>query len=160
MCEITILKLNFQGQETWRYSGEMISEDFEKVILQAYFNREDIAFHGILLKRGDRFVETFFLNRWFNIFEIYDRDDGQKKGWYCNIGYPAKKEDQVLSYVDLALDLLVYPDGSQLILDKDEFDELQLPPEIAKQALSSLDELRQWMDQITQKGSNNPELPQ
>jgi uncharacterized protein len=160
MAEITVLKLNLQRQETWRYTGEVISEDNEKVVLQALFNREDIPFHGILLKTGDRFVETFYFNRWFNIFEIHDRDSDQLKGWYCNVGYPAEKEGQVLSYVDLALDLLVYPDGKQLILDKDEFDELLLLPEIKIQALKSLEEVQSLLDQITKNGSTNPEFPE
>jgi uncharacterized protein len=158
MSEIIVLKLNLQRQETWRYTGKVISEDDEKVILQAIFNREDIPFHGILLKTGDRFVETFYFDRWFNIFEIHDRDSDQLKGWYCNIGYPAKKEGQVLSYVDLALDLLVFPDGKQLILDEDEFNELLLPSDIKKQALKSLEEVQSLLDQITKNGSSNPEL--
>ena len=142
MNEIAVVKLNFHGIETWRYTGEILFQDQEKVILQALFNRDDILFHGILLKKGDRFIETFYMERWYNIFEIHDRDDNQLKGWYCNIVYPAKLEGQVLSYIDLALDLLVYPEGKQLILDEDEFVELDLPAEVSRQALSALDELR------------------
>jgi protein associated with RNAse G/E len=160
MPEITVLKLNLKNQETWRYSGQVISEDDEKIVLQALFNRADVPFRSILLKKGDRFVETFYFDRWFNIFEIYDRDSNQLKGWYCNIGFPAKKEGQVLSYIDLALDLLVYPDGKQLILDEDEFDELLLPPDIKIKALKALDEVKSLLDQITKNGSSNPELPQ
>jgi hypothetical protein len=143
MAEITVLKLNLAGIETWRYSGEVLSQDQEKVVLQAFFNRQDTPFHGILLKTGDRFIETFYLNRWYNIFEIYDREDDQLKGWYCNIGHPAKYDGQVLSYIDLAIDLLVYPDGRQLVLDEEEFVELNLPAEVSRQALNALDELRE-----------------
>jgi hypothetical protein len=156
--EITVLKLNLERQETWRYTGTIILEDDEKVVLQALFNREDMDFHGILLKTGDRFIETFYFDRWFNLFEIHDRDSDQLKGWYCNVGYPAKKEGQVLSYVDLALDLLVYPDGNQLILDEDEFNELFLPPDLKIQALKSLEEVQSLLDQITKNGRSNPEL--
>ena len=158
MPEITVLKLNLERQETWRYTGTIILEDDEKVVLQALFNREDMDFHGILLKTGDRFIETFYFDRWFNLFEIHDRDSDQLKGWYCNVGYPAKKEGQVLSYVDLALDLLVYPDGNQLILDEDEFNELFLPPDLKIQALKSLEEVQSLLDQITKNGRSNPEL--
>lgn len=84
ISEITISKLNLQGIETWRYTGEILFQDQEKVILQALFNRDDILFHGILLKKGDRFIETFYMERWYNIFEIHDRDDNQLKGWNCN----------------------------------------------------------------------------
>ena len=30
----------------------------------------------LIVKRGDRFVETYYSARWYNIFEIHDRDDG------------------------------------------------------------------------------------
>jgi protein associated with RNAse G/E len=143
MADITVLKLNLEGFETWRYTGEVLRLDQEKVVLQALFNRQDTPFHGIILKKGDRFIETFYLNRWYNIFEIHDRDDDHLKGWYCNIGHPAKYDGQVLSYIDLALDLLVYPDGKQLVLDEDEFAELNLPAEISRQALNALDQLRE-----------------
>jgi hypothetical protein len=138
-----VLKLNREGNETWRYTGEILYQDQEKVVLQALFNRQDTPFHGITLKNGDRFVETFYLDRWYNIFEIYDRDDDQLKGWYCNIGHPAKMDGQLLSYIDLAIDLLVYPDGRQLVLDEDEFADLSLPAEVSRQALKALGELRE-----------------
>ena len=60
---------------------------------------------GMMGLNSHRFVEYFFADRWYNIFAIYDRDDGKIKGWYCNIGMPALIEDGLVSYVDLALDL-------------------------------------------------------
>lgn len=144
---VTIIKKNLDGVETWRYSGEVLQRETNRVLLQAQFNRPDVLFHGILLKQGDRFVETFYTDRWYNIFAIYDRDDYQLKGWYCNAAYPAMFEaadkELVISYVDLALDLLVFPDGRQLVLDEDEFAALALPTETQKQAQRAFDELRQ-----------------
>ena len=42
---------------------------------------------------------------------------------------------------DLALDLLVYPDGNWLILDEDEFVELEISQEDIRSARDALDEL-------------------
>jgi protein associated with RNAse G/E len=109
--------------------------------IEATFNRPDTPFHGILLKQGDRFVETYDSTQWYNIFEMYDRDDGARKGWYCNVTRPAVFADGLITYVDLALDLLVYPDGRQLVLDEDEFAALNLEPaeqDRARQALMEL----------------------
>jgi len=50
--------------------------------------------------------------------------------------------DGIVAYRDLALDLLVYPDGSQLILDEDEFAVLQVPDEEKAKALAALEELK------------------
>jgi len=51
--------------------------------------------------------------------------------------------DIILSYTDLALDLLIYPDGRQLVLDEDEFLLLPLTPQVQVQALLALEALQQ-----------------
>jgi uncharacterized protein len=142
MKEIMVIKLNLERQETWRYSGEELRRWPNAVLLQALFNRDDTMFNGILLGRGDRFVEIFYSDRWYNIFEIHDRDDDHLKGWYCNICLPAEIENDQVAYVDLALDLQVFPDGRQMILDEDEFDALLVDEEQRRQALSALTDLQ------------------
>lgn len=139
---ITVLKLNEKGQVTWRYSGEVIERTEDRLVLEAYFDREDSDLYGMPLTRGDRFIETYFASRWYNIFEIHARQDDRLRGWYCNIGMPATWDGDTLSYVDLALDLLVFPDGRQLVLDEDEFDELEISPETRLRARQALQELQ------------------
>ena len=126
MEAVTVIKLNPAGEETWRYSGEVLARTDHTVLLQALFNRADTPFHGMVFKNNDRFVEIYYSDRWYNIYEIYDRDSGLVKGWYCNVSLPAEFQDGIIRFVDLALDLLVYPDGSQLVLDEDEFAALEL----------------------------------
>ena len=140
--QIKVLKRNLAGEVTWRYEGRVLRRLPNALVLEAFFNRPDLPFMNILLKEGDRFVETFYTDRWYNIFEIYDRDDGLLKGWYCNIGRPAVIENDSVSYVDLALDLWVSADGEQTILDQDEFDRLGLDPESISKACSALEELQ------------------
>jgi predicted RNA-binding protein associated with RNAse of E/G family len=142
MSPITVLKLNLAGEETWRYTGHVLERHPDHILLEAKFNRNDTPFHAILLRRGDRFIETFYTNRWYNVFEMHDRDDNRLKGWYCNIGRPAIIQAETVSYIDLALDLLVYPDGRQLVLDEDEFEELALAPQAAQCARLALEELQ------------------
>lgn len=137
-----MLKLDAQGRETWRYHGELVQSLADRVVLQAHFDREDRIFHGMPLCRGDRFLETYFTDRWYNIYEIHSRDDDSLRGWYCNIGKPALLEGDCLSYVDLALDLLVFPDGRQFVLDEDEFLNLDLSTSDREQALAALEELK------------------
>ncbi len=142
MSQITVIKRNINGQETWRYQGKILHQDGNKFVLEAFFDREDSTFHGMPLHKGDRFVEIYYLDRWYNVFEIHARDDDSLRGWYCNIGQPAILEGSVLSYVDLALDLLVFPDGRQLVLDEKEFNQLPLSPEIRARAHEALTELQ------------------
>jgi uncharacterized protein len=141
MPEITVIKLNLERQETWRYFGQVQARQPGSLILEAFFNRPDLPFHGILLKEGDRFIEGYYENRWYNVFEIHDREDGSLKGWYCNVAYPAEIDGSTIRYVDLALDLLVYPDGRQMVLDEDEFADLRLDPATRAQARLALAEL-------------------
>jgi predicted RNA-binding protein associated with RNAse of E/G family len=145
MSAVMVYKLGLDGRVTWQYEGRVLHRDANQVTLEAFFNREDAPFMGILLKRGDRFVETFYSDRWYNIFEIYDRDDGGLKGWYCNVGKPATIADGSVSYVDLALDLWVAADGAQAVLDEDEFEALGLDEATREMALRGLEELKNWV---------------
>ncbi len=142
MTNITVIKRNFEGSETWRYQGEVLDQDDHRIVLEAYFDREDSVFHGMPLCKGDRFIETYYTDRWYNIFEIHARQDDHLRGWYCNIGFPAEIEGDFLSYIDLALDLLVFPDRRQVILDEEEFNQLPLSPEIRTQARQALENLQ------------------
>ena len=117
MRVMNILKKNLAGKITWQYEGVVLHREENSITLEALFNRDDMPFMDIVLKRNDRFVETFYSDKWYNIFEIYDRDDKQLKGWYCNIGMPAMIEDDSVSYVDLALDLWVSANGKQNVFD-------------------------------------------
>jgi len=142
MTDITVLKLNLAGEVTWQYQGRVLERGANCVVLEAFFNRDDMPFMDVVLKRGDRFVETFYTDRWYNIFEIYDRDNGKFKGWYCNVGYPALLEADTVSYVDLALDLWVTADGTRTVLDEDEFLALPIDVMTRTQAISALEELK------------------
>jgi protein associated with RNAse G/E len=97
------------------------------VKLEARFNRPDMPFQDTVFRQNDRFVETYYTDRWYNIYEIHDRDDDRIKGWYCNVGCPAVWDSpNTISYVDLALDLWVSPAGWMKFLDWDEYARLRL----------------------------------
>ena len=140
--DVVVIKRNIDGQETWRYDGRILERGQNWLLLEAFFNRQDTPFHGIVLARGDRFLETYYSDRWYNIFEIHDRLSGDLKGWYCNVTRPALFEETLVSYIDLALDLLVYPDQTQLVLDEDEFARLPIDPSTRQKALAALQELQ------------------
>lgn len=140
---MTVIKRDLSGAETWRYTGRVLARAEGMVMLEARFNRDDMPFMDVTLKRDDRFVEWFYTARWYNVFEIHDRDDDAIKGWYCNIGFPAVMEaDDCVSYVDLALDLWVAADGAQTVLDADEFEALGLDAETRAAARAALAELQ------------------
>jgi protein associated with RNAse G/E len=139
---VIVQKRNLAGEVTYEYEGVVLIRDEHRIVLEALFDRADMTFMDVVFKKGDRFVEYYYTDRWYNIFVIHDRDDDQVKGWYCNIGLPAVFENGVVSYVDLALDLWVSINGEQTVLDEDEFEQLGLDAGQRSRALQGLNELK------------------
>ncbi len=144
--KVTVLKLDPHGAEKWRYEGEVIQRGEGWLVIEAFFDRDDWPFMGVTLRRGDRFVETYYNNRWFNVFEIFDREDGALKGYYCNVSRPARFVDGRVEYEDLFLDLWVSPEGVQTVLDEDEFDAAEMDDETRRAARVALEELQQQFE--------------
>lgn len=137
-----VIKRDHTGREVWRYAGRVLERNATHVILQAPFMREDSDEGYFVFQQNDRFVEHFYTDRWFNIFQIHDRNDDSLRGWYCNICRPAILNNGSVAADDLALDLFVYPNGDMLILDEDEFAALPLSKAERDAALRGLDGLR------------------
>ena len=144
MTEISVVKLNIQNQETWRYSGTLLRNDGHEIFLEANFNRADMPFHGILLRQGDRFEETYYTDRWYNIF-CFHEPDGSFRNYYCNINMPPAFAGSVLDYVDLDIDVVVWPDGGFQILDEAEYEQhavqYSYPEAVKNNAASALAEV-------------------
>jgi protein associated with RNAse G/E len=135
---VNIHKQDYSGQVVWKYTGSLLESYQNRIVIEAYFDREDTPLEKIILRKGDKFIETYFTDQWFNYYEIQDKLNGSIKAWYCNISYPAVFTNETLTFRDLALDLLVYPDGTRKALDLDEFNVLPIPDEIRSKALQSL----------------------
>lgn len=140
--DISLIKRNQFGVEVWRYSGRLVKETTKGVLVEAAFNRSDLPFHGLVFKHHDCFLELYLYSKWFNIYEVHDRDSNGIKCWYCNVTRPAEFHPDSIAYDDLALDLLVYPQGLQLVLDEDEFLSLNLPNAEVQQARMGLAQLQ------------------
>ena len=82
---VIVRKLNLRREVVWTYPGRVLSRGAASVTIEALFDRPDQPFQGVVLRRGDRFVETFYTRRWHNVFEVFDLETGQRKGWYCNV---------------------------------------------------------------------------
>ncbi|HKJ27470.1 MAG TPA: DUF402 domain-containing protein [Anaerolineales bacterium] len=136
--KLDIVKLDHAGNEVIRYPGTVLAQTDDYILLEAYFAVMNVPVGPISFNIGDRFVETYYFDRWYNIFEVHDGDSEIIKGYYCNIGYPAEFGNGEISYRDLALDLLVLPDGHQIVMDEDEFAALALDEADARQARQAL----------------------
>lgn len=141
MNEIIVYKLDENGALVWQYPARILERQLSMVRLEAYFNRDDLDLGFVTFKRGDRFVETFYSDRWYNVFAVYDRDGQDLKGWYCNICRPAELGDTAIRCEDLALDMWTSPSGQVQILDEEEFSALPLNAVERQHCLLALQEL-------------------
>ncbi len=128
MKKITVRKLDHTGHQITAYPGEVLRREASSIILRTAWNQAPMDLGFVLLEPGDRWTEYFYSDRWYNIFEIR-AEDGNLKGWYCNITRPARILADEVASEDLALDLWVAPNGETLVLDEEEFIALRLPPD-------------------------------
>ena len=111
----------YSGVEHRRWSAQLLKYQPPLLILDAEFD-EDIE-HDLLgtIASGTLSTEYYWLDRWYNVFRFSDRDQ-VLKSFYCNINMPPTFDGQILSYIDLDIDILVNPDFSYQVLDIDDFE--------------------------------------
>ncbi len=106
---------------------------------------------GRLVKRRDSVnrpdnwsLEYLPLDRPYNIVSVFD-PAGQILYHFCNVLTAARYDPPRLSYVDLDLDLVVWPDGGWELQDRDEFEanarRMSYPPALRSLAEEAADEL-------------------
>jgi uncharacterized protein len=151
---VHVRKLKPDGKQDYAWDGTVLRCDASGIVLRAEFNVDLVERDFATFQRGDVFVEFYYwapngageLPRNYNVFQI-STADGTLKGWYCNLGLPAQLDADtgVMSYIDLAFDVWANPDGSFVVLDEDELEELlQEHPELmaaARQGQQDLIEL-------------------
>ena len=49
MNDITVLKRNLNGEVTWQYEGRILERKSNSVVLEAFFNRDDMPFMGKII---------------------------------------------------------------------------------------------------------------
>ena len=141
---ILVRACKFDGAEHRSWNAELIHQEDSLLVLDAKF--EDEVQHDLLgtLLSGTVSLEYYWLDRWYSIFR-FSEPTCQLRNFYCNINLPPVLQENVLSYIDLDIDVLVNPDFSYQILDEDEFAVNALrynyPAELQSQARRALDEL-------------------
>ena len=86
---MTVRKLDHAGREVTAYPGRVLVRTRASVVLATRWERPQMDLGYVVLEPGDRWVETFYASRWYNVLRIH-AGDGRLKGWYCNITRPAR----------------------------------------------------------------------
>lgn len=139
---LTVRKILPDGNEAMRYQGRVLERTARSVTIEAFFARPEVRLPCVTFRTGDRLIEHFYTDRWYNIFELYDVSGGHLKGWYCNIARPAVIDATSILWFDLALDVWVSPAGDVIVLDEDEFVALALDAATQQAARAAVAELR------------------
>jgi len=141
---ITVNSRKYDGTIRKSWTCELVEESADLVVAVGTFdadvNHSDLG----LITQGTRSYEYFWLDRWYNIFRFVTAD-GAFRNYYCNICMPPQFSKDVIDYVDLDIDVVVDPDFSSRILDRDDFETnaelFNYPAEIRDRVESTLQEL-------------------
>ncbi|MEQ1921182.1 MAG: DUF402 domain-containing protein [Pyrinomonadaceae bacterium] len=142
--QITINSRKYDGHIRRTWPGGLISQSDEMLVVVGSF-QEDIQHDDLgMIKRGTVSFEHFWFDRWYNIFRFHE-PDGSLRNYYCNITMPPHFADNVLDYVDLDLDLIVWPERGYEVLDRDDLEKNRIkygyPDDVVAGAEKSLAEL-------------------
>ena len=134
----------FDGAEHRRWSARLVDRTDSLLTLDATF--EEHIEHELLgsVPAGTVSTEYYWLDRWYNVFRFSDANRTLKH-FYCNINMPPQFDGEILSYVDLDIDVLVEPDLSYRILDLEDFEEnskrYSYPVQVQKAARAAVDDV-------------------
>jgi hypothetical protein len=123
--QLTIVKLAPDGSEAARYSGEVVAvePDGAWVVVRARWALPTITLDGLCFEPGDQLLEWFSPHHPFNAFALL-APEGALKGWYANVTQPARLDTSqpppVLTWHDLYVDLVGFPNGRFTMRDDDE----------------------------------------
>jgi len=118
---VTVRKHDWHGRFRYAWQGLLLERTPDYLVLDAVWQGPGEPRVGaVQFNLGDRFLEYYYPERPYAIWQV-ERPDGGVKGWYCNIGSPLREDGDTLSFDDLLLDVLVYPDGRYEVLDEDEY---------------------------------------
>lgn len=119
---ITVRAHKYDGSEHRSWKARVLRQEGPLLVLDATFDRE--IKHDLLgtIASGTSSIEYYWLDRWYNVFRFAD-PKGRLRSYYCNVNVPPEFDGQVLSYIDLDIDILVEPDLTYRVVDLDDFEQ-------------------------------------
>lgn len=138
-------KYDFSLRRSW--SAVLIERSAQHMRLEGVFD-QDISHRDLgLVAKGTRSIETFFPDRWYNFFAFFE-PQGELRNHYINISMPPEIGPDTIDYIDLDVDVIVWPDGRTDVLDLDEFEE---NVEVYKYPSDVIERVTRLKDQIASR---------
>jgi hypothetical protein len=129
---VTVVKRAPDGSEATRYPAIRVESTAPSpwIELVAEWTVPNVEVAGLPFIPGDSIRELFSAEHPYNAFAVIS-PEGEMRGWYGNVTYPAffdeVEGEQVLVWHDLYLDVVILPDGAMHLLDDDELEESGIP---------------------------------
>lgn len=142
--QVSIRAHKYDGTEHRRWAAQLTSVQDSMIVVTGSFETE--VNHPFLgrIERGTVSVEHYWTDRWYSVFR-FTEPGGELRNYYCNVNAPTNFDGQVLTFVDLDIDILVTPELTYSILDEEEFAEnvlrLKYPLEVQRSVRAAIDEL-------------------
>ena len=141
---VTVNSRKYDGHIRRSWDGGLVTQDEGLIVLVGRFEADVQHADLGLISKGTFSFEHFWLHRWYNIFRFHE-PDGSLKAYYCNVAKPPVFADGVLDFVDLDIDVVVWPDMSYDVVDLDDFERNSVkygyPESIRTAAQATLSEL-------------------
>ncbi|MEX0785637.1 MAG: DUF402 domain-containing protein [Dehalococcoidia bacterium] len=141
---IHVRSTKYDGSPHWAFDSFVVMEQGSLLMTQEFAGYEYRTWKGPWISPYDS-RNYFWTDRWYNVIRCDLPRGGGLHSWYCNVTTPAEFDGENLHYVDLDLDVRVFPDGDPELLDEDEFLEnsarMGYPPEVVDRARRAVDEI-------------------
>ena len=119
--QVTVNSRKYDQSIRKSWKCELLERNDPLLVFVGKFD-QDVKHPGLgSICSGTISYEYYWLDRWYNVFRFHE-PDGAFRNFYCNINMPPVFENGVLDYVDLDLDVLIWPDLRYEILDRDDFE--------------------------------------
>ena len=141
---VTVNSLNYDNSVRKSWSATLVTNSDDRLVLEGVFDRDVVHPDLGLIESGTLSTEYFWFDRWYSIFKFLEPDRALRN-YYCNVNMPPDFSGSTLNFVDLDLDVVVWPDNGFSVLDATEFKEnarkFAYPEIIMKRTHSALEEL-------------------
>lgn len=155
----TINSRKLDGTVRRSWTCRFVSQQDSHLIFEGEFESDVVHPDLGHIVAGTRSVEHYWLDRWYNVFRFFE-PTGEFRNIYYNINMPPTLSDGALDYVDLDIDIVVWPDGRVVILDESDFEEnaatFNYPTELRERVRATLQQIESMLSDNVDLAASHP----
>ncbi len=142
---IYVSSTKYDGSPHWDFDSWFVLDEDPLLVTQNFAGQELNTSDGPWTTPYHVRNHFWLDGRWYNVMRFESPNTGALDSWYCNVTTPAMFDGETIRYVDLDLDVRVWPSGEAEVLDEDEFlensERMAYPPHVVAEARRAVDAL-------------------